>query len=176
MASLLYICRITECEQRFYSARALIGHMSLRHIDTYGGHFLCNLDGCTNAYHNVSAYRKHVSRAHSEHWNVSNHTHNDEGHCPEEPVSSACQDSNDDHGYPGVEDDDGNFEPHITVSSFQHEIAQSIVHTKLRTREMHMLPKSVETSIFEDIHCLMDTVTTRLLIASALSTVTSMLV
>ena len=131
MASLLYICRMTEGELRLFSARALVGHMSLSHIDTNGGHFLCNLDGCTNAYHNVPAYRKHVCRAHSDHWNASmlNRTHNDEGLNHDELVLCSCQDVNDDHGSLGIEDDDESFEPHITVSSFQREIAQSIVRT-----------------------------------------------
>ena len=31
--------------------------------------FTCSLEGCTVMYRSVVAYRKHLSRAHSSHWN-----------------------------------------------------------------------------------------------------------
>ena len=155
MASRLYVCRISDCEHSFFTARALVSHMSLSHVDTDGGHFLCSLDGCTNTYYNVPAYRKHVSRAHSEHWIASqlNNTRIDDN----EIIMSGFYNSNDDNESLFIENNGCSFDSHVTVSSFQHELAQSIVRTKLRTREMHMLPKSVENSIFNDIHCLVDT-------------------
>jgi hypothetical protein len=60
-----------SCGSRFYSVRSLMSHMELNHAQDSLLHFICSLDGCSKVYNNVVAYRKHLSRAHYSHWNLS---------------------------------------------------------------------------------------------------------
>jgi len=70
MSLAVYTCRMINCDMRFFSARALIYHMTLSHHEQCLDGFSCNIDGCNNMYRTVSAYRMHLLRNHINHWNA----------------------------------------------------------------------------------------------------------
>ena len=146
----VYICRVIDCSCRLFSARALISHMTLCHSDNCFSEFMCNLDSCTNTYRTVDAFRKHLAREHAEHWNsVSGQKQS----CTTVVVSEQDNTDDDDDIHSDMDVDE---EVVPTVSQHKQQLAKCIAFSKLKTMEMHMLPKSVNTAIFDNTRELVD--------------------
>ncbi len=152
-----YKCRFTCCECIFFSARTLMNHMTLCHVQDSSVSFRCNIDECQTFYSSVGAYRKHLARVHGNHWNA-NYARNanvimldnavDQNEETDDPVCDLPED--------GVDDCP------MTIAKLRRELGNTFALTKLKIREMHMLPKSVAASIFEDIESIVHTCETGL--------------
>jgi hypothetical protein len=130
----VYLCRFTHCGSRFYSARQLISHMKLIHYDTIIHDLTCNMDDCISIYHSVDAFRKHISRTHDNHWKVL-------GKPNFEIAEPRCSDDQ---------------ETLQSISNFKQKLGQNITFSKLKTTEIHMLPKSTSTASFDNLKQLMN--------------------
>jgi len=104
---------------------------------------MCNLDSCTDTYRTVDAFRKHLAREHAEHWNSAS---GQKQSCATVVVSK--QDNNDDDDVHSNMDVDE--EVNLSVSQHKQQLAKCIGFSKLKTMEMHMLPKSVNAFIFDN--------------------------
>lgn len=133
--------------------------MELNHADDSLLHFNCSLDSCPKVYSNVVAYRKHLSRAHYAHWNmsVSKREMSLDMQSPEVDGESSIAQPNGAETSAEVNDDDiDNDLGYSNISQIKQEVGLGIALAYLKTREVHKLPKTVAASIISDIHSLLD--------------------
>ena len=124
-------------------------HMRLRHNDCHRLNIVCSLDGCEFSFNTVESFRKHVRIQHALHWNRK---------------QVSVVNSSDVELQDAGENTEFNFENNLNshedllveYNSYLGAMSSHIATTKLRAREMFLLPKSVATSIFEDIQGFMD--------------------
>jgi hypothetical protein len=119
----VYLCRFTHCESRFYSARQLIAHMKLSHYDTIIPDFTCNMDGCISIYRSVDAFRKHISRAHNNHWKAL-------GKPNFEIAESQCSDDDQTLQDCDMDTSDTTDNHCQSISNFKQELGQNITFSK----------------------------------------------
>jgi hypothetical protein len=147
----VYLCRFSYCGSSSYSARQLIAHMKLSHSDTLLPDFTCNIDGCISIYRSIDAFRKHLSRVHSNHWKAF-------GLQSFDNVEYECSDNEDAFNVQDSEIDTLDMaDDHCqSVSKFKGELCQNIIFSRLKTTELHMLPKSTAAAIFDNVKELMN--------------------
>jgi len=124
--------------------------MKLSHSDTILPEFTCYIDGCISIHRTVDAFRKHISRAHNSHWKALS-IHNFEiAESQSSNVDETLQDFDMDTSYT-IGDD------HCpSTSNVKQELGQNNTFSKLKTTEIHMLPKSTATAIFDNVKELMN--------------------
>ncbi len=152
MDILRFLCQVTECHKAFLSVKHLIDHMKMQHGHNISLNLICSIDECSYHYNTVETFRKHVRVNHAKYWGASI--------CP--PAKKICSDPQIDVSTEVEMEENGstkNLDGDYMLEQtgvFANNFAKHVAFLKLNAREIHRLPKSTVSHIFDGVHQLFD--------------------
>lgn len=142
----IYCCHVSGCNKKLFSAKALVGHLSLMHSENRMMNLTCGLDDCNYVYNTSETFRKHVRLQHSAHWESVPPTHDSvDNEMETEVIDESSSTAQRNAG-----------QNRTSFESFLNDFARHVAYLKLKISESYMLPKSTAQSIFQDIQSLFD--------------------